>query len=87
MKTNITTDKKLPTPSASTSEFGKDLPDRAATHDHGGRRRLPDRRRFTHLAHFPERRSLRFRRGDFDRRQRLRGTSPTGFERREVSAY
>jgi len=82
--TIITTDKKLPAASTSTPESGKDLADPAVTYDRGGRRRLPDRRRFTHLPHFPERRSLRFRRSDFDRRQRLDGTSPTGFERRRI---
>jgi hypothetical protein len=86
METIITTDKKLPAESASTAESGRDLADPAATYDHGGRRRLPDRRRFTHLPHFPERRSLRFRRSDFERRKRLHGTSPTGFERRRSVA-
>jgi hypothetical protein len=84
METSITTGKKLLAASASTSDFGKNLADRAVRFDHGGRRRLPDRRRFTHLPHFPERRALRFRRSDVDRRQNLQSKSPTGHERRRI---
>jgi len=36
--------------------------------DRGGRRRLPDRRQFSSSEHFPERRGLRHRRNDTDRR-------------------
>ena len=36
--------------------------------DRGGRRRLPDRRQFSSSEHFPERRNLRHRRSDNDRR-------------------
>jgi len=37
--------------------------------DHGGRRRNPDRRRGTSRSFFPERRALRFRRSEEDRRK------------------
>ena len=37
--------------------------------DRGGRRRLPDRRKFSSSDHFPERRGLRHRRSGADRRQ------------------
>ena len=37
--------------------------------DRGGRRRLPDRRQFSSSDHFPERRSLRYRRSGNDRRK------------------
>jgi hypothetical protein len=36
--------------------------------DRGGRRSLPDRRKFTSSEHFPERRHLRHRRSGSDRR-------------------
>ena len=36
--------------------------------DRGGRRLLPDRRRFSSSEHFPERRNLRYRRSGIDRR-------------------
>jgi hypothetical protein len=36
--------------------------------DRGGRRRLPDRRRYSSSEHFPERRNLRHRRSGVDRR-------------------
>lgn len=36
--------------------------------DRGGRRRLADRRQFSSSDHFPERRNLRHRRSDIDRR-------------------
>jgi len=44
------------------SEDSNDLKDR------GGRRRLADRRQFSSSEHFPERRNLRHRRRDSDRR-------------------
>jgi hypothetical protein len=34
--------------------------------DNGGRRLIIDRRKCTNFDHFPERRTLRFRRGDLD---------------------
>ena len=37
--------------------------------DNGGRRLITDRRKCTNLDHFPERRTLRFRRSDLDRRK------------------
>jgi len=36
--------------------------------DKGGRRRVPDRRKFSSSDHFPERRNLRHRRSGSDRR-------------------
>ena len=39
--------------------------------DNGGRRRLADRRSYTHRNHFPERRGTRYRRSASDRRDRL----------------
>jgi hypothetical protein len=83
---NITTHSQPAKASVSRPDFGNELPEPALTYDNGGRRRLADRRQFTHLPHFPERRSLRFRRSDVDRRQNLHGTSPTGFERRRMVA-
>lgn len=37
--------------------------------DNGGRRRVVDRRRYSSSDHFPERRAVRFRRSDRDRRR------------------
>jgi len=37
--------------------------------DNGGRRLKTDRRKYTNFDHFPERRTLRFRRSDLDRRK------------------
>jgi hypothetical protein len=50
--------------------------------DNGGRRLLIDRRKCTSFDHFPERRTLRFRRSDFDRRKPSSGNSWMGIERR-----
>jgi hypothetical protein len=50
--------------------------------DNGGRRFLIDRRKCTEFDHFPERRTLRFRRSDFDRRKTGSGNSWMGIERR-----
>jgi hypothetical protein len=77
------TDSGPPPASVLRSDLGNDLPEHV-TYDKGGRRRMPDRRRFTHLPHFPERRAIRFRRSDLERRQNLQGLSPTGFERRQI---
>jgi len=41
-----------------------------ALKDRGGRRRIPDRRKYSSLDHFPERRNLRHRRNGSDRRNR-----------------
>jgi hypothetical protein len=50
--------------------------------DNGGRRLLIDRRKSTEFDHFPERRALRFRRSDVDRRKTPAGTNSMGIERR-----
>ena len=50
--------------------------------DNGGRRLKIDRRKCTNFDHFPERRALRFRRSDFDRRKPSPGNSWMGIERR-----
>ena len=41
-----------------------------------------DRRRCTNFDHFPERRALRFRRSDLDRRHKRAENSRNGLERR-----
>ncbi len=51
-------------------------------HDHGGRRRNPDRRRYTSRSYFPERRATRFRRSEDDRRKRRQYPSAVSHERR-----
>lgn len=50
--------------------------------DNGGRRFIIDRRKCTNFDHFPERRTLRFRRSDFDRRKASAGNGRNGIERR-----
>ena len=50
--------------------------------DNAGRRFVIDRRRYTNLDYFPERRTLRFRRSDLDRRQKQAGNIRYGIERR-----
>ena len=50
--------------------------------DNGGRRFIIDRRKCTDFDYFPERRTLRFRRSDFDRRKALAENSRSGIERR-----
>lgn len=50
--------------------------------DNGGRRLLIDRRKCTEFDHFPERRTLRFRRSDFDRRKAGSDDDWMGVERR-----
>ena len=52
--------------------------------DNGGRRVIIDRRRCTDFDHFPERRTLRFRRSDLDRRHKRAENSRNGLERRVV---
>jgi hypothetical protein len=52
--------------------------------DNGGRRFIIDRRRCTSFDYFPERRTLRFRRSDFDRRKGRAENSGNGIERRAV---
>ena len=52
--------------------------------DNGGRRVIIDRRRCTDFDHFPERRTLGFRRSDQDRRQKRTENSRNGIERRDV---
>jgi hypothetical protein len=50
--------------------------------DNGGRRLIIDRRKCTNFDHFPERRTLRFRRSDFDRRKASAENSRIAIERR-----
>ena len=50
--------------------------------DNGGRRLIIDRRRCTDFSYFPERRTLRFRRSDLDRRQRGATNGGNAIERR-----
>jgi hypothetical protein len=50
--------------------------------DNGGRRLIIDRRKRTNFDHFPERRTLRFRRSELDRRQGRAENSRNGIERR-----
>ena len=50
--------------------------------DNGGRRFIIDRRKCTNFDHFPERRTLRFRRSDFDRRKASAENSRIEIERR-----
>jgi hypothetical protein len=52
--------------------------------DNGGRRLIIDRRKCTNLDHFPERRTLRFRRSDLDRRKDWAQNSRITIERRAV---
>ena len=52
--------------------------------DRGGRRRLPDRRRFSSSEHFPERRNLRHRRSGADRRNLLYQKMRKRIERRRI---
>jgi hypothetical protein len=52
--------------------------------DNGGRRLIIDRRKCTNFDHFPERRTLRFRRSDLDRRKELAENNRPRIERRAV---
>jgi hypothetical protein len=52
--------------------------------DNGGRRFTIDRRKCTNFDHFPERRVLRFRRSDLDRRKEWLENSRVKLERRGV---
>jgi hypothetical protein len=52
--------------------------------DRGGRRRLADRRQFSSSDHFPERRNLRHRRSDNDRRRLQNQKVRKKLERRQV---
>lgn len=56
----------------------------ARVNDNGGRRLLIDRRSCTKLNYFPERRALRFRRSDLDRRKIRVHNCKKGIERRAV---
>lgn len=53
--------------------------------DNGGRRLTIDRRKCTNFDHFPERRTLRFRRSDLDRRKGWAENSWNRIERRAIS--
>ena len=52
--------------------------------DRGGRRRLADRRQFSSSDHFPERRNLRHRRSDNDRRRLQNQKVRKKLERRQI---
>ncbi len=52
--------------------------------DNGGRRSIIDRRKCTNFDHFPERRTLRFRRSDLDRRKGWAENNRIGIERRAI---
>jgi hypothetical protein len=52
--------------------------------DRGGRRRLADRRQFSSSDHFPERRNLRHRRSDNDRRNLQNQKVRKKLERRQM---
>jgi hypothetical protein len=52
--------------------------------DNGGRRLIIDRRKCTTFDHFPERRTLRFRRSDLDRRKGWAQNGRVGIERRAI---
>jgi hypothetical protein len=52
--------------------------------DNGGRRLIIDRRKCTDFDHFPERRTLRFRRSDFDRRKASSENSRIRIDRRSA---
>jgi hypothetical protein len=55
-----------------------------AMKDNGGRRLIIDRRKCTDLDYFPERRALRFRRSDLERRKEWAENSRIIIERRAV---
>lgn len=55
-----------------------------ALKDRGGRRRIPDRRKYSSSDHFPERRILRHRRGGSDRRNRQNLRIQRSKERRQA---
>ena len=52
--------------------------------DNGGRRFITDRRKSSSFGYFPERRTLRFRRSDLDRRQAQAKNNGNRIERRGV---
>jgi len=55
--------------------------------DNGGRRSIIDRRKGTNFDYFPERRTLRFRRRDLDRRKGWAENSRIGIERRAIFRF
>ena len=59
-------------------------PETVIVNDNGGRRFLVDRRRCTKFNYFPERRTLRFRRSDLDRRKGRADNRKNEIERRAV---
>ena len=52
--------------------------------DNGGRRLMIDRRKCTDFDYFPERRALRFRRSELDRRKEWAENSRITIERRAL---
>ena len=65
-------------------EAGIETADTDNSLDRGGRRRLADRRQFSSSDHFPERRNLRHRRCDNDRRFLRNLTVRKKLERRRM---
>ena len=66
------------------SDTGIETADKDNLLDRGGRRRLADRRQFSSSDHFPERRNLRLRRSDIDRRRLQNQTVRKKLERRKI---
>ena len=66
------------------SDTGVETADAENLLDRGGRRRLADRRQFSSSDHFPERRNLRLRRSDNDRRRLQNQKVRKKLERRQI---
>ena len=66
------------------SDTGIETANKDNSIDRGGRRRLADRRQFSSSDHFPERRNLRLRRSDIDRRKLQNQTARKKLERRKI---
>ena len=66
------------------SNNGLETTDTDNSIDRGGRRRLPDRRKFSSSDHFPERRNLRHRRSGTDRRNLQNQKVRKKLERRKM---
>ena len=66
------------------SDTGIETADTENLLDRGGRRRLADRRQCSPSDHFPERRNLRHRRSDNDRRRPQNQTIRKKLERRKM---
>jgi len=66
------------------SDTGIETADTDNSLDRGGRRRLADRRQCSSSDHFPERRNLRLRRSDNDRRRLQNQKVRKKLERRQI---